>query len=201
MGQADLHIHTTYSKDGTTTVRGVLKQASNVGLNVVAITDHDEIRGSLVARELAPQYRVEVIPAMEVSAREGHVLALFIEKPIPAGRSLIETLLRIGEQGGIAIAPHPVNPLPKSLPMEALVAHPVVVPFHLRPADLRLGSSALPTVPVLLGLLVGTPFLFLDLHEILPPFLSFLDPLVGTDSPQLVGPILVGVATWSCPLA
>jgi predicted metal-dependent phosphoesterase TrpH len=121
MGQADLHIHTTYSKDGTTTVRGVLKQASNIGLNVVAITDHDEIRGSLVARELAPQYRVEVIPAMEVSAREGHVLALFIEKPIPAGRSLIETLLRIGEQGGIAIAPHPVNPLPKSLPMEALV--------------------------------------------------------------------------------
>ena len=121
MGKADLHIHTTYSNDGTTTVRGVLKQASSIGLNVIAITDHDEIRGSLVARELAPQYRLEAIPGMEVSTREGHVLALFIEKPIPPGRTLIETLLRVGDQGGIAIAPHPVNPLPKSLPMDALV--------------------------------------------------------------------------------
>lgn len=121
MGKADLHIHTTYSKDGTTTVRGALKQASLVGLNVVAITDHDDIRGSLVARELASQYRLEAIPAMEVSTREGHILALFIEKPIPSGRSLIETLLRIGDQGGVAVAPHPVNPLPKSLQMKALV--------------------------------------------------------------------------------
>lgn len=121
MGKADLHIHTTYSRDGTTTVRAALKQASNVGLNVIAITDHDEIRGSLAARELAPQYRLEAIPAIEVSTREGHILALFVEEPIPAGRSLIETLLRIGDQGGIAIAPHPVNPLPKSLSMDALV--------------------------------------------------------------------------------
>jgi hypothetical protein len=58
---------------------------------------------------------------MEVTTREGHVLALYVEELIPAGRSLIETLLRIGEQGGIAVAPHPVNPLPKSLPMDALV--------------------------------------------------------------------------------
>jgi hypothetical protein len=90
-------------------------------LNVIAITDHDEIRGSLAACELAPQYRIEAIPAMEVTSREGHVLALYVEELIPAGRSLIETLLRIGEQGGIAVAPHPVNPLPKSLPMDALV--------------------------------------------------------------------------------
>lgn len=121
MGKADLHVHTTFSKDGTTTVRGALKRASDVGLNVIAITDHDEIRGSLAACELAPRYGLEAIPAVEVSTREGHILALFVEELIPANRSLIETLLRIGDQGGIAIAPHPVNPLPKSLPMEALV--------------------------------------------------------------------------------
>jgi predicted metal-dependent phosphoesterase TrpH len=70
---------------------------------------------------LAPEYRLEAIPAVEVSSSEGHILALFIKKPIPAGRPLNETLLRIGGQGGIAVAPHPVNPLPKSLSMEALV--------------------------------------------------------------------------------
>jgi len=121
MGTADLHVHTTYSKDGTTTVRAALKQASNVGLNVIAITDHDDIRGSLAACDLAPQYGLEAIPAVEISTREGHVLALYVEKPIPAGLSLIETLIRIGDQGGIAVAPHPVNPLPKSLSMDALM--------------------------------------------------------------------------------
>lgn len=121
MGAADLHVHSTYSHDGTTTVRAVLKQASNIGLDVVAITDHDDIRGSRAACELAGQYGLEAIPAVEVSSSEGHVLALFVEKPIPAGKPLIQTLLHIGDQGGIAIAPHPVNPLPKSLSMDALV--------------------------------------------------------------------------------
>jgi len=121
MGTADLHIHTTYSKDGTTTVRAALKQAATVGLDVIAITDHDEIRGSLAACELAPQYGLEAIPAMEVSTREGHVLALYIEKPVQAGLSLIETLIRIGDLDGIAVAPHPVNPLPKSLSIDALM--------------------------------------------------------------------------------
>lgn len=121
MGTADLHVHSTYSRDGTTTVRAVLKQASNIGLDVIAITDHDDIRGSLAACELAAEYGLETIPAVEVSSSDGHILAFFIRKPIPAGRPLNETLMRIGDQGGIAVAPHPVNPLPKSLSMEALV--------------------------------------------------------------------------------
>ena len=120
MGTADLHIHSTYSDDGTVTVRGVLKQAASVGLDVIAICDHDEIRGSLEARELAPSYGLEAIPAVEITAWEGHILALFVEQLIPADLTLLETLLRIRDLGGIAIEPHPVNPLPKSLPMHAL---------------------------------------------------------------------------------
>ena len=121
MGKADFHVHSTYSRDGTTNVRAVLKRASTVGLDVVAITDHDDLRGSLTACELAGEYGVEAIPGVEVSSSDGHILALFVRQPIPAGRPLIETLLRIRDQGGIAVAPHPVNPLPKSLSMEALV--------------------------------------------------------------------------------
>lgn len=121
MGTVDLHVHSTYSHDGTTTVRAVLKQASSIGLDIVAITDHDDIRGSLTACELAAEYGMEAIPAVEISSSDGHILALFIKKPIPSGRPLIETLLRIGDQGGIAVAPHPLNPLPHSLSMDALV--------------------------------------------------------------------------------
>ena len=121
MGTADLHIHSIYSHDATTTVRAILKQASDVGLNIIAVADHDEIRGSLEAQELAPKYGLEVIPAAEITTKEGHLVALWIHQPPPAGMSLADTLIHIGKQGGIAIAPHPFNNLPGSLSMESVV--------------------------------------------------------------------------------
>lgn len=121
MGTADLHIHSIYSPDATTTVRAILKQAADAGLDVIAVTDHDEIRGSLEAQQLAPEYRLESIPGAEISTRDGHLVALFMKTLPPAGMSLIDTLIMIGKQGGIAIAPHPFNNLPGSLSMEAVL--------------------------------------------------------------------------------
>ena len=121
MGTADLHIHSIYSHDATTTVRAILKQAADVGLDVLAVTDHDEIRGSLEAVKLAPEYGLEAIPGAEVSTKDGHLVALFIQTLPPAGMSIVETLIHIGNQGGIAIAPHPFNNLPNSLSMEAVL--------------------------------------------------------------------------------
>ena len=121
MGFADLHIHSMHSLDATTTVRAVLKQAADVGLDVIAITDHDEIIGSLEARDLAPQYGVEAIPGVEITTSEGHLVALFIENLPPGGMSLDDTLLWIGHHGGIAIAPHPFNQLPNSLDMQSVI--------------------------------------------------------------------------------
>lgn len=121
MGTADLHIHSIYSPDATTTVRAILKQAADVGLDVIAIADHDEIRGSLEAQELAPQYGLEAIPAAEISTRDGHLVALFIKTLPPAGMTLNDTLIHIGKQGGVAIAPHPFNNFPGSLSMEAVL--------------------------------------------------------------------------------
>ena len=120
MGTADLHVHSIYSRDATTTVRAILKQASSVGLDIIAVTDHDEIRGSLEAQQLAPQYGIEVISGAEVSTKDGHLVALFIKDLPPAGMSLTDTLLHIGDQGGLAIIPHPFNNLPNSLTLEAV---------------------------------------------------------------------------------
>jgi predicted metal-dependent phosphoesterase TrpH len=121
MGTADLHIHSTYSYDATTTVRAILKQAADVHLDVIAITDHDDVRGALEACKLAHLYGIEVIPGVEVSTKDGHLLALFIEEVPPLGQSLIDTLIFIGKAGGIAIAPHAFNGLPHSLNMESVV--------------------------------------------------------------------------------
>ena len=107
MGLADLHIHTIYSYDGTASVAAVLKCAKQIGLDVIAITDHDEIRGSLKALELAPSYGIAVIPGVEVTTSEGDLLALNITKEIKSDQSLLTTVLNIGEAGGFCIAPHP----------------------------------------------------------------------------------------------
>lgn len=108
MGLADLHLHTIYSYDGTASVPSVLKRAQETGLDVIAITDHDEIDGALEAVKLASHYGIAVIPASEITTAEGDLLALFIDQKIKAGLSLIETVLQVREQGGVCIAPHPM---------------------------------------------------------------------------------------------
>jgi hypothetical protein len=108
MGLADLHMHTLYSYDGTASVEAVLRRAKQVGLNVIAITDHDEIRGALAALDLASRFDIEVIPGIEITTSEGDLLALNVHKIIPAGQPLVDTLLQVGEAGGFAIAPHPM---------------------------------------------------------------------------------------------
>jgi predicted metal-dependent phosphoesterase TrpH len=108
MGLADLHLHTIYSYDGTASLPAVLTRAKQLGLDVIAITDHDEIAGALKATEIAPMYGVEVIPGIEITTAEGDLLALFIREKIAAGLSLVETVLKVRELGGVCIAPHPM---------------------------------------------------------------------------------------------
>jgi predicted metal-dependent phosphoesterase TrpH len=123
MGLADLHMHTIYSYDGTASVPAVLARAKKVGLDVVAITDHDEIRGALKAMELAPKFGIEVIPGIEITTDEGHLLGLFITEKVEAGLSLEETVLRVGKLGGVCIAPHPMA---GGMGMKSLSAYSII---------------------------------------------------------------------------
>lgn len=123
MGLADLHIHTIYSYDGTASLSAVLRRAKQVGLDVIAITDHDEIKGALKALKLAPNYGVEVIPGIEITTAEGDLLALNITEAVEPNLSLEETALRVGALGGFCIAPHPMANV---IGMKALSAHSIL---------------------------------------------------------------------------
>jgi predicted metal-dependent phosphoesterase TrpH len=112
MGLADLHIHTIYSYDGTASLSAVLTRAKQVGLDVIAITDHDEIKGALKTLELAPGYGIEVIPGIEITTAEGDLLALNITEVVEPNLSLEETVLSVGALGGFCIAPHPMAKVP-----------------------------------------------------------------------------------------
>nr|WP_218644819.1 PHP domain-containing protein [Natronomonas gomsonensis] len=103
----ELHSHSELSYDGRDPIELLLEQAEAVGLDALAITDHDEIDASLEAAAKAQEYGLVGIPGMEVSSAAGHILALGVEELIPAGKSFDETLDRIHDAEGIAVVPHP----------------------------------------------------------------------------------------------
>lgn len=107
MLSAELHCHSELSFDGRDPVDLLLAQAEAVGLDALAVTDHDEIDASLAAAERASDYDLIGIAGSEVSSAAGHVLALGIGERVPAGLPFEETVSRIRDQGGIAIVPHP----------------------------------------------------------------------------------------------
>jgi len=103
----DLHTHSGASFDGRDSVELLLEQAVAVGLDAIAITDHDEISASREAVSLAPEYDLIAIPGMEVSSADGHILSLGTDTLIQAGLPFRETVERIRDSGGIAVVPHP----------------------------------------------------------------------------------------------
>lgn len=100
----DLHVHTCYSHDGITTPRQLVRYTRKQGLDGVAITDHDTVRGAL---KLANNKDIIVIPGTEVSTLQGHVLALDVTESVPSKLNVLETIEKIHELGGIAISAHP----------------------------------------------------------------------------------------------
>jgi predicted metal-dependent phosphoesterase TrpH len=114
LGRADVHIHTLAS-DGTSSVVEVLDHVEREGfLDVIAIADHERIDAAVAGRQIARDrgLGVEVIVGEEISTRGGHLLALFLETPVPPLRSLAWTIEAVHDQGGLAIPAHPLVPFP-----------------------------------------------------------------------------------------
>lgn len=100
----DLHTHTLYSEDSKTTLREAVQYAMRKGLDGIAVTDHDTVRG---ARKLAKQKDFLIIPGIEVNSLHGHVLGLNITETVPPRLDITETAAKIRQLGGIAVIAHP----------------------------------------------------------------------------------------------
>lgn len=109
----DPHIHSVYSPDARSYPKDILRYARKIGLDAIAISDHDEIKGSRVTRELAQD--IIVVPSIEISSKNGHILGLGVDEIIPKGLSGAETVELIHDAGGLAIVPHPFSYYRKGL--------------------------------------------------------------------------------------
>ena len=81
--------------------------AEQAGLSAIAVTDHNTLKGAREVQRAARGHELLVVTGVEVSSFNGHILALGVSEPLPRGLSADETIRRINEQGGLAIASHP----------------------------------------------------------------------------------------------
>lgn len=76
-----LHIHSEYSHDSKIPVRKIIEYAKSLGYDVIAITDHNTVRGSIEAKKYGDN-KIKIIPGAEFSTQYGHILAYFIDDSI-----------------------------------------------------------------------------------------------------------------------
>ena len=115
MKKFDLHIHSTLSKhhiwgiDGIHGPEQIVEMAIRMGLDGIAITDHNCVKGSQRAIQYVNEKHLPllVIPGAEIRSSEGDILALGIQEDIKPKLSIFDTVDQIKAQGGIAIAAHP----------------------------------------------------------------------------------------------
>ncbi len=107
MLRLDLHTHSRYSPDSSLDVKEMLTTAVARGIHGISITDHNTLEGSVRALELGRDTSLIVVRGMEVSSRDGHILGYGLEEDVPSGLTAGETVDRIVDQGGFAVAAHP----------------------------------------------------------------------------------------------
>ena len=104
--KVDLHLHSEYSPDSSTSLESLIARCRELGLDRIALTDHNTAEGALRLASLAPEL---TIVAEEVRTIEGEVVGLFITESIAARLSPEETMDLIHEMGGLTYVVHPFD--------------------------------------------------------------------------------------------
>jgi predicted metal-dependent phosphoesterase TrpH len=115
--RADLHSHTMWSGDSTTTPDELVTAVAESGIDVLCITDHHAIAGAVQLRETLP---CRVVVGEELRTGAGEIIGLFLTERIPNGLGYLESARMIRDQGGLVYIPHPFDPMRRNLTERAL---------------------------------------------------------------------------------
>ena len=102
--RAELHLHTCGSMDSLVQPQKLLDHCARIGIDRVAITDHNSIDGALAAKALAPD---RVIVGEEIETTQGELLGYFMREWVPGGLEPMETIERLRAQGAVISVSHP----------------------------------------------------------------------------------------------
>jgi len=111
MVRVDCHLHTVASGDSVLTLEQLAERARQASLDVVCITDHNEISAAVGAVGLG----LRVIVGEEIRTPDGDIIGLFLTERIPYVLPVAEVVARIRAQGGLVYAPHPFDEVRSSL--------------------------------------------------------------------------------------
>jgi energy-coupling factor transporter ATP-binding protein EcfA2 len=162
--RADLHVHTYQDTDSDPSpdLDSYIEAAIASGIDVLAITDHNSVRFVRAAMKAAEDKQLVVIPGIEISTHDGHLLALFAPEKVEtlesfassdnlklksvsetdkrSDRSLIDLVNEIDSRGGLAIPAHVdvANGISKTFQQKELVellSSPALAGIEFRTRD------------------------------------------------------------------
>lgn len=113
----DLHVHTNRSNDGHTRPDELIPNIKRAGLDGLAITDHNLLSTDMFEEAL-------IIPGIEISSNDGHIIGLGLPQPVSRGLSGDETIRQIRKLGGVSIVVHPYDILRSSVNPDHLTVMP-----------------------------------------------------------------------------
>lgn len=113
----DLHVHTNRSSDAFTPPDQLVAICKERGLDGLAITDHNVLA-------VDSSNEILILPGMEISSRDGHVIGLGLSEAIPRGLSADETIRLIRDQDGVSIIAHPYDLLRSAVRPHLLTVRP-----------------------------------------------------------------------------
>ena len=112
----DLHTHSFFSGDGVSSPEAMIAAARKKGLHGLALTDHNTCDGlsylqdhGLMNAEGTAVDGFLILPGVEVTTAEGHLLCIGACLPNLKGTPAAKVIEIIHERGGLAIPPHPYD--------------------------------------------------------------------------------------------
>lgn len=104
--RVELHLHTRASKDSLVGIEELLQHCDQIGIDKVAITDHNQIKNALKAKTMSPD---RVIVGEEIETTHGELIGYFMSELVPPGLEPMAAISRLRAQGALISVAHPFD--------------------------------------------------------------------------------------------